>query len=710
MSRHHMNFGDYTLVFDTERHTFDCTYAGTGAFLEGVAVAGIDCGERELVTLADYATVKAENVPGDDTWGNSSYIRYAGGPACLPTLTLKFFIDRQGVHFSSDLELPHVLQLLGRANWGDDPANATFAMCLDRQGPDLRSACGPATSEIDDCLFDRNTDSMVQFSGSDSLRLNYDWHQGAYTFGLTMAGDARFSAKVVENVYQTRFSIPYKPINKNSTFSAPPVGWMTWYAVKFDASEKTVLENARWQAENLGKYGANCVWVDWEWYHSSMKSEEAEGVDIFNPRPDAYPNGLAYVAAEIRKLGLVPALWICPTCDANLNEFLKENPDAVLDVAPRWCGKYMLDPTHPKVKSEFIPKVFNTIKEWGYDAIKWDCDYVALTVYDQCHEDLYDPAQTSAEAMRELYRIARNTVGDDYFMLACIGPNQRDLSLCFDIFDAARIGNDIFSWGDFMKNGVQRLYERYAFHNVVLYADPDNVVVRPEFNDANQAMSRVSLVSLLGLPITFGDNLPELPPDRVELLRRIIPSVDAHPMDIDENSPPEGIVITNLAVDRPFEQWNIVSVFNPKEEDATTDLLLNADLHLPPGKTYLVYDFWKREYLGAVTDALSLTIEPSASRVVSIRKKLDVPQIVSTSRHITQGAYDLVASSYDRAACCLSGRSKVVEGEDYVITFRVPPEYTVTADSRVAAAGDGIYTLTIAPERGGELDWRIDFR
>ena len=710
MPSHQMNFSRYTVIFDAEQHLLKCTYVGRGCFLEGICIQPL---ARELpapLRLADFATIKVENVPGDSSWGNTLYIRCADGPACLPALVLRLFLDRAGLHVSTDLTSQHALRLSGRVNWGEDPKNATFAMCLGRQGADLRAACGPAAAEIDDCLFDRDTDSMVRFSGSGALRLSYDWGHGSYTFAAKLAVDESLHVQVVEEVYQRQFCIPYKPINKHSTFSAPPVGWMTWYAVKFGASERTVLENARWQAENLARYGANCIWVDWEWYHSSMKGEEPEGVDIFHPRLDAYPHGLAYVAQEIRQLGLVPALWICPTIDTNPNEFLRENPDAILDATPRWCGRYVLDPTHPKVKSEFIPNVFNTIRKWGYDAIKWDADYVALTVYDQRHDDFHDPAVASSEALRELYRSARATVGDDCFMLACIGPNQRDLPLCLDFFDAARIGNDIFSWDDFLKNGVQRLYERYVYHNVVLYADPDNVVVRPEFNTAQQAVSRVSLVSLLGLPITFGDNLPELPDDRVELLRRIIPSVDAHPMDIEENSMPPGrAVIVNLAVNRPFEQWNVVSVFNPKEETTALELSLGTDVHLPAGETYLVYDFWARTCLGEVTDLLCLTLEPCESRVLGIRKQQDVPQLVSTSRHITQGAYDLVRCGYDGDARCLSGRSRVVAGEDYVITFRVPEGCVPEPNPDVVGVGNDICTLTVVPDHSGEMDWCVNF-
>ena len=68
-----------------------------------------------------------------------------------------------------------------------------------------------------------------------------------------------------------QYHINYTPLNKNSTFSKPPVGWMTWYSVGFDACEETVLKNARWMSENLKKYGADCIWVDWEWCHKALE-------------------------------------------------------------------------------------------------------------------------------------------------------------------------------------------------------------------------------------------------------------------------------------------------------------------------------------------------------------------------------------------------------------------------------------------------------
>ena len=103
----------------------------------------------------------------------------------------------------------------------------------------------------------------------------------------------------------------------------------------------------------------------------------------------------------------------------------------------------------------------------------------------------------------------------------------------------------------------------YALHNVVFLNDPDNVILRPKFNTYDQAQSRLSFVSLLGLPITLGDNLPDLPEDRVELLRRGIPTLNTHPMDVRETVHDLRVVKTNLAINKPFEQWNVAGCIQP---------------------------------------------------------------------------------------------------------------------------------------------------
>ena len=74
-------------------------------------------------------------------------------------------------------------------------------------------------------------------------------------------------------------------------------------------------------------------------------------------------------------------------------------------------------------------------------------------------------------------------------------------------------------------------------------------------------------------------------------------------------------------------------------------------------------------------------------------KKSSKKQLVSTSRHISQGGFDLENVWLDEDGK-LHGRSKVVAGEPYVITVYDPDkEYT--------------FDEVLHPEITGEIDWCI---
>lgn len=68
------------------------------------------------------------------------------------------------------------------------------------------------------------------------------------------------------------------------------------------------------------------------------------------------------------------------------------------------------------------------------------------------------------------------------------------------MFDAARIGSDIFEWKEYIQYGVARMLKFYPMHNTMLLCDPDNLVLREEYNTMDQAISRASLYSMMGAP------------------------------------------------------------------------------------------------------------------------------------------------------------------------------------------------------------------
>ena len=714
------NYRDFQVIYCLANHTFDIRYGEMGTILESVGVHAIWIHGEKAFDMGVFSETSwtTSNYSGIDGNGILLQINYGGGCSIQKDMSLSFLITQDRVRIRYGCRGDLDLHMSGQMHWGAKPDTDTFPVHLNRSGPDLRAAIGPAASSADNALFDRATDSALEVLGCRTFQLDYDWDQSAYRFRLNTEGNdvvRGFQIQVHKNVYANRFGVPYKPYNRNSTFGTPPAGWMTWYAVQFKACEDAVLENARWMAENLKKYGANCIWVDWEWYHQDFSGTHKAGVDVFHPDLERYPHGLAHVAEEIGKLGLIPAIWIGATNDVNKTDFIGENPDAVLCVKPSWCGSYFLDPSHPRILDEYIPKAFNQLLDWGYQALKWDCFPITVQYCDANHDRFYDQNISTEEALRGLIQKARDTVGENYYMLSCSGDGFRQISMAMDIFDAMRIGGDIFDWPEFVSQCIERVMKYYVYHNVICLNDPDNLVIRPQYNTYDEAVSRVSLVGLLGLPVNYGDDLPALPDDRIELLRRITPPLDIHPVDVREQVFDGRIVKIGLTICKPYEQWSILDILNIQDQAVQVQVNLRDDLHLDVNAAceYLVFDFWNKQYLGAFRENIAIELRAHASRLLAVRRKLDRPQIVSTSRHITQGAAEIKSMAWDNKKNILSGISAVVDGESYEIFIRIPCEFAWDSDASTCQLIEkhkmDIYRVLFPVSDNQDIHWQIAF-
>ncbi|MBR0458591.1 MAG: alpha-galactosidase, partial [Victivallales bacterium] len=526
----YINFLSYWVDFDEKRFSFRCG-RGHEVLIED-AVFSATTLDGEPLNLADYPK-SSSDIQGTL---ESATLHYGiqGGPVATPSLGFGFEINAHSVRVFCQGRA--FVSIDGFFRWGEHPEESTFSIRTDTQSPALKSAAGPATSDGDNALFDRTTDAILTWNTSGYIRTSFDWTRRLYAFHYTCGIDfgRHVTFQIQEHYCAEKFHIPYKPIVKKTGFETPSVGWMTWYAVQFDASEEVVLDNAR---KFLEKFRAYCpapvLWVDWEWCHRCFDGHGEEGLDIFHPRPVPYPNGLAPVAEQLKQLGFLPALWIGATNEGQQNDLLKQHPEWVLAQKVIWCGQWWVDPSHPGVIQEYIPAVFRQLCDWGYRALKWDCLPATLQVCNEFHDKFHDKTVTPHEGLRRMVQAARDTVGEDFFMLSCSGNSDAVITCAMDIFDGARVGGDIFGWKEFLEQGVNRVMHAFPWHNTVFYADADNLVLRKELNTLNQARTRVSFYGLAGLPVTLGDKIDDLDDERTELLRRVMPVVDIHPAELE---------------------------------------------------------------------------------------------------------------------------------------------------------------------------------
>ncbi len=677
------SYGDYALYCCKETGEFELYAKSTRPVLKNGKIrirCAADSVERELKEYG-YQVAVQDRIRGVDY--HEIVLQYSHSPQIAACPRLVFHLDRNGIRLTVTGMRENQAYVTGDLYFGENMEKDTFAM----KGPglfanmpedhfDIRCAIGPATSAQDDTLYDRTTDNGLHID-AETRRLFYDWNKKCYCCRLTVGMlecQQRFTFTLKEGLLSKAYQIPFAPLNQNGIFKKPPAGWMTWYAVKFDACEENVLGNVKFQEEHLKEYGADTVWVDWEWYHQDFSGERDDGCDTFHPDKKKYPRGLAVISDAIKEAGFVPALWIGYTNDSCENEFSLAHPEVVLAKDTVWCGSYFYDFSHPVYLNEFLPKALRQVFDWGYEAVKFDTLPAAIDAHEKFHDRMYDPSLTTKEAFRQAMKKTREILGSDVYMLSCSAVSDEDFLWAADIFDAGRVGNDIFGWRDFIKEGVHRIMRFYPLHNIVLYPDPDNVVLREEFNTMEQAISRISFVSILGLPMTFGDDLRELGEERVSLLKKCLPVMDIHPMDIGAAIPGKEDLILHLTLEKPYESYHIVDVFHGGEDRKEKWIDLDRDLHLDKDE-YHVFDFWREEYLGSFSDRMKLDFAPCESRVLAFRKKLDRPQLVSTTRHITQGAAEIEDLYWEEDTKVLWIHSAVVKEDAYRMYLYVPEGY-----------------------------------
>ena len=406
-------------------------------------------------------------------------------------------------------------------------------------------------------------------------------------------------------------------------------------------------------------------------------------------------------------MGLVPALWIGFTIDSSKNEYLKENPEIILVDEPNWPGRYFLDFSHPKYLNEFLPKAIANVFKWGYDAVKLDVLPLSMMMHEEHHSKMYNPNLTTKEAFRGMVKKVRKELGDDCYMLSCSAINDRDVLWGADIFDSARVGADIFKWEEFLKQGVERTVRYYPLHNNVLYPDSDNVVMREEFNSINQAASRIYFVSMLGLPMTFGDEFDALDDARIDFIKECLPVLETHPMDIYKRKMPENVLKMNLAINKEWESYNVVNVFNMASEKNSTTVDLYDDLGLEK-KDYIVYNYTD-DKLETITDKeFPVNLDSCESKIFSIREKLDRPQIISTSRHISQGVAEISGVNWLDSTAELQIIAETIKNVPYTVTLYVPDGFKVPLD--MIQTEKNVYKKTVTSDIGGLTEIKISFR
>ena len=461
-------------------------------------------------------------------------------------------------------------------------------------------------------------------------------------------------------------------------------GWCSWFYTLAQVSEDEVLRNTEFAARQLRAFGLEYIQID-DGYQRSPGDWEGN---------ERFPHGMQWLAERIKAHGFKPGLWIAPYVISERSDVFRLHPewlvrrrDGSLQRVGNWENEssaealrevtkcYCLDITHPEA-AQWFRELFETIaRRWGYEMVK--IDFMAWSIL--AAERYQDPTLSSAEVYRKGLEIMRAAVGEQCHILEC-GPGN----LTVGLVDSMRIEADInygyaaAAWKQYFQDPACSLAaaaKRYYFHGRTWVNDADHVCL--DLLTAQQAEAAATSIALSGGNTISGDRLVDLDPVKLEILKKIAPSYGAAavPVDLFDADIPTTFV---WHVERPFAAWSVVAFFNPDLQSAVERRFALRRLGLNPAKTYLAFDFWKQRFIGEVTNELAVRVEPGSVTLLALHAVTGAPQVLSTSRHVTQGAIEIEDVQWSEAERTLSGISVGPPQSAHDVFVHVPREHPWT--------------------------------
>jgi hypothetical protein len=645
---------------------------------------------------------------------------------------------------------------IGYSYGGNQTVNISF---LPEDNPDvLYLSLGQVSSRNMQCLFDRKTDTMIRFLKNIQMEReeNVNFLKLSFLLGTSMnigeiSNDVEMMV-IYSDYYTQHLKLPvYSPIDEIH-FAHPPVMWNSWTNYYSMVTEEEVIKNVDWIYENFNDYGIEYIVID----DGPDRSENGSHYWISNWNTGTFPHGPEWLTEYIHSKGLKAGLWVVPNVYAGA---LEEHPDWYLrDEDGNYIMVYntpSLDYTHPGVLN-FLTTMFTTLKVWGFEYYKFDGEF-ALTEYipDVDKKKIYDPAIPPVNAYRNRLKVIRDAVGNDTFLEGCPGgtPLQG-----IGYFNSYFNGGDIYNSWLGMYEYFESINANLFLNHVVCYIMPgEGICVSPKIDietarkinnpefirvvssreknissvgtTMNEARTVVTFAGLSGTPYSFADRLPNLPVERISLLKKTLPTLSIIPMDLFSRGgyeswnlfnefSPESYEhnfprIIDLKINSVSGNYDVVAATNWTNEVQSRSISFGSKLGLDPERSYLVFDFWNKTFLGLMKDRIDLDIEPHDTRVLNIRQALERPQLLTTDRHISS-SYSIEMLEWEPESLIINGRSKNIPDTPYSLFFYLPAGYElldINADSRTVhqKIEDHLLSITLNG-RDNILTWSIRFK
>ena len=458
----------------------------------------------------------------------------------------------------------------------------------------------------------------------------------------------------------------------NAVVSDPPaVGFYTWYYYRDYVSEKIMMDNTKFLAENKDRFPVNYVHIDWGWQRNF-----SSGDTIPNEK---FPHGLKWLGQQIKNHGFTPSLWCnpfmytTPTAEAPEKHpeiFLKDTAGNMVEHEPirnimanAWGdAPYMISPgvlnaidvSNPESYT-FLKKRYEWVRSNGYDMAMMDFVIFGRQNHAAGHR-LKNPDVSTFEGIRKALFASRDGMGPGGNVLGCGTIYETAVGTS----NLTRISLDaVANWGC-VKVASNDLIVQYFMNDNLWTNYADGIFVRdfespywvpegvdeegnplPMYLTDDEAEFYTAVTGLSQAAVMYTEDLQKLNPYRQWLLSMIMPIyMDGkfRPVDLFRNTSPKTI---RLKCNDGGREWIIAAGLNWSNDidDHGLDLSL---LDLDADKEYHVFNVFDQKLTGKANSTSILgPVNAHGVILVNLVPDLKRPQVVGSDLHISQGGMEI---------------------------------------------------------------------
>ena len=382
-----------------------------------------------------------------------------------------------------------------------------------------------------------------------------------------------------------------------------------------------------------------------------------------------------------------------------------------------------------------LRKVWTNLRKAGLAGVMFDYPETAW----RREGGFADESISCAAAYRKVFEIAREGLGPDAFLHernlgwpnrsssdgTKLGTANGDgvpipvLDNCVGLVNSQRVMGDTV---DFKPAQVTRCGLRWYKCRTLYAYDMDAKAVS---RNQEERRAMVTMAYVVSGRLLLGTGFANMTPDMVHDLARTFPyhtrRKSARPIDLLLRDVP---MIYDFDVN---DDWHQLTLYNGEStnEAVVVKVPLSGDrtggaLGLDPKADYYLYDYWNDVFPGKLkgSDTLQQKLRGGEARMLSVHKVQEVPQFLSTSRHLMQGYLDLVEKpEWNADDQVLAGTSAVVANDPYELVFAcngwIPLLATSTFGEATLGWKDekrGIAVLTLDHDANADAEWRIEFQ